>query len=259
MAAAVSGEQRCPWDAEIEEEAAALGLEAFGDGIKLAGPRTGLTTCQLVPIPDPAGTDAACLAVWSENADQLRSPEMQLLTHRTSAALSLAFHAETGRDGLRTLATRDGLTGAWNRQAFFAQLASPALSGSCEVVCANIDDFRAVNDWHGYAAGDSLIAAVAERLRDAIRPGDVVGRVSGDEFAVLCVDVADDDVARVIAERMHQTCEEPFLIAGKQMQLSITVGAAHTTEAGSGVELFDIAERMLLELKSSAPGTWRLA
>lgn len=71
--AAVVGDDRCPWDADLDDDTMVM-LDSCGDGIKLAGPRAGLGAAHLIPIPGSAGSDAACLAVWTETPGQLGSP-----------------------------------------------------------------------------------------------------------------------------------------------------------------------------------------
>ncbi len=257
--AATAGDHPQAWDAELPDEPLDTELAAFGDGIKLAGPHAGVGSCLLMAIPAAAGGDAACLAVWSETAGQLQSPEMVLLVRRVAAALTLAFQVEAGRDAQRKLATRDVLTGLWNRQSFFAHLNSAAAKRNCAVACIDIDDFRAINDWHGYPAGDDVLVSMAARLRQLMRPGDVVARVSADEFAVLCVEVRDEQAAATIAERLVQVCDEPFTVAGTKAVVDVSVAMAMSSPERCGPQLFDAAERVLLEVKDEARGSWRLA
>jgi diguanylate cyclase (GGDEF)-like protein len=102
--------------------------------------------------------------------------ELKAMGHRLAEAERLADH--------------DVLTPLLNRRAFVRELQRAiALTRRHEtpasVIYFDLDDFKAVNDDHGHAAGDAVLIAVAERLTAEVREADVVGRIGGDEFAVL--------------------------------------------------------------------------
>ena len=257
--AAVVSEGVCPWDEDLGEEPRAVDITAFGDGIQIAASHAGVASCQLLAIPASPAGDAGCLAIWSETVGLLDRPDQRLLTHRVMAALTLAFQIESGLQNERWLATRDGLTGLWNRQAFFAQLKTGAAAENCSVVCIDVDDFRAINDWHGHGAGDDLLIELATRLRQVIRPGDIVARVSADEFAVLCQDAGVAEAATAIGQRVLDVCREPFSVGGGQVDVDITVGIAVAAPERTGNKLFDAAERTMLEAKEVARGAVALA
>ena len=79
---------------------------------------------------------------------------------------------------------------------------------------ADLDGFKAVNDTHGHGVGDAVLTVVARRLEAAIRPGDVIARVGGDEFAVLCVDLADHGDALAVADRLIEAVSRPIQVGG---------------------------------------------
>lgn len=112
-------------------------------------------------------------------------------------------------------ATHDTLTDLPNRDLFREQL-EEALTGSASsqqvgVLFLDLDDFKTVNDTFGHAAGDELLVAVADRLRHALRDGDLVARFGGDEFAVLLRD-ADADLAGALANRLVGVLQAPFAL-----------------------------------------------
>jgi diguanylate cyclase (GGDEF)-like protein len=88
---------------------------------------------------------------------------------------------------LRT-ARRDPLTGLWTREAFTRRARRLLRNPHAVVVLADVDRFKQVNDTHGHAAGDALLAATAGRLAHAVGRGGVVGRLGGDEFAAVLID-----------------------------------------------------------------------
>ncbi|MFI8302588.1 GGDEF domain-containing protein [Streptomyces sp. NPDC085927] len=98
---------------------------------------------------------------------------------------------------LRT-ARRDPLTGLWTRDAFTRRARRLLRNPHAVVVLADVDRFKQVNDVHGHAAGDALLAATAHRLAHAVGRAGVVGRLGGDEFAAVLVDrdgTAADQIA----------------------------------------------------------------
>lgn len=105
------------------------------------------------------------------------------------AALSAAWgvHTVWMSRRLRT-ARRDPLTGLWTRDAFTRQARRLLRNRHAVVVLADVDRFKQVNDTHGHAAGDTLLAITASRLTHAVGRSGVVGRLGGDEFAAVLVD-----------------------------------------------------------------------
>src|ERR1700722_15407965 len=113
------------------------------------------------------------------------------------------------RRELEVRASVDALTSCLNRAATLElvdrTLAAPGSGVGHAVVFIDLDSFKSVNDDFGHAAGDRMLIEVANRLRDAIREGDRVGRFGGDEFLVICPQVESPDHAVEIAERIATT------------------------------------------------------
>jgi diguanylate cyclase (GGDEF)-like protein len=110
------------------------------------------------------------------------------------------------REELRHRATFDPLTGCYNRAAILdllsQRLALDAdVSDGVAVVFVDLDHFKKVNDRYGHAAGDELLRATSARLLAGLRGDDLVGRLGGDEFLVVCSDVGSPEQALRIAER----------------------------------------------------------
>ncbi len=132
------------------------------------------------------------------------------------------------RDRLRHLADHDALTDLPNRRRIDAgvqRLVSRAGRGTpSAVLLLDIDNFKLVNDAGGHLTGDRILVETARLLHFALRPGDELGRMGGNEFAVL-LESADAETARGAAERLRRTIEDHrFEVAGNRCELSLTVG-----------------------------------
>lgn len=257
--AAVTGDMRSPWDAQLAEDPVVVAVDEMPDGLKMAARHAGFGAVVLVPVLSATGHDAGCLAVWCEGPSRLEIPSVSVLVERAMQSITLAFQVETGRDGIRRLATRDPLTGLWNRQAFFGQLRSSKAQRGCTVASIDIDAFARINARFGHTAGDDVLVEVSTRLRDAMRPGDVIARMSADEFAVICPEVRGEEAASAIAQRIVGISEQPFMVGGTPTEMSFSVGIAVADEDRGGALLFQDAERAMLEAKAGGPGGWLFA
>ncbi|GAA5206748.1 GGDEF domain-containing protein [Microbacterium kyungheense] len=129
---------------------------------------------------------------------------------------------------LALLALHDQLTGVANRQLLQMSLddALTLAEASLEplaVLFLDVDDFKAINDTFGHAAGDSVLVELASRLHSGVRAGDIVGRMGGDEFVALCPG-ADSSAAENIAQRILEVCREPIAVADGVVVASVSVG-----------------------------------
>jgi diguanylate cyclase (GGDEF)-like protein/PAS domain S-box-containing protein len=165
------------------------------------------------------------------------------------------------RQELEKRATFDALTGCHNRSSILGMLQreleqrGPALTG---LIYVDLDDFKPVNDTLGHAAGDELLAVVAERLRAASRRGDDVGRLGGDEFVVLLRDVPGAEVAMQAAERVREALNAPTELSCGPVGLSASLGVAcaavgETISADRLVQRADVAMYRSKEQGDSQP------
>ena len=137
-------------------------------------------------------------------------------------------------------AYHDPLTELANRRRFVeattAALATRTAPGSLAVLFLDLDDFKTVNDGFGHAAGDELLAAVADRIRTGVRETDVAARLGGDEFGVLIAGVPDASFAVEAAERLLATFEIPIDVAGQQTTAGASIGIALDTADTAAVD-----------------------
>jgi len=141
----------------------------------------------------------------------------------------------------RDAALHDPLTGLPNRVLMLEMLEhafrSSRRSGKISAVLfADLDRFKEINDTYGHQIGDQLLVAVGQRVSGLLRPGDSVGRLSGDEFLVLCEGLDDPAQADPIAVRLHQELSRPFVLSGITVEISASIGVAFTGHGNDGVE-----------------------
>lgn len=134
---------------------------------------------------------------------------------------------------LARLARTDALSGLSNRRAFteFGELALANAARSarpCAIVMIDIDHFKAVNDRHGHAAGDTVIRALGAALAGAIRVGECAGRIGGEEFAVFLPD-AGSDQGMALAHRVQALVRSMRPRAGDlPLEVTVSIGVAST-------------------------------
>ncbi|MGZ9159719.1 MAG: putative bifunctional diguanylate cyclase/phosphodiesterase [Candidatus Limnocylindrales bacterium] len=163
------------------------------------------------------------------------------------------------KEELRHQAYHDPLTGLANRSMFServeAHLAVPETGHDTTVLFLDLDDFKIVNDTLGHAAGDRLLAAVAERIRGCVRADDLAARLGGDEFAVLLVDESGMDRAMAVAQRIIDALQLPFLIAGQDISVggSIGIAVAHGMGESAG-EMLRNADVAMYTAKAGGKG-----
>jgi diguanylate cyclase (GGDEF)-like protein/PAS domain S-box-containing protein len=145
---------------------------------------------------------------------------------------------------------RDPLTQLPNREVFTEEVTSALArherSGRClAVLFIDIDSLKQINDSIGHEAGDRLVAQVAERLRLAVRTGDIVGRLGGDEFGILVESLGDESEAVTVAERALASLDRPVELGSGPIAVSASIGLSTAygapSTAGTLIHEADIA------------------
>jgi diguanylate cyclase (GGDEF)-like protein len=186
--------------------------------------------------------------VFSE--DQLR--DLEDLALRAGPAIENARRFREARQ----LADLDALTGLHNRRYFHETLAREVARAHryerlLALIVLDLDDFKEINDRIGHLAGDTVLAQVAERVRDVVRSADVACRVGGDEFAIILPESTLEDADQLYRRLQTQISTRPLPEAGR---LLISAGIAQLREDDDAVAFFQRADDALYRAKAAGKG-----
>lgn len=146
------------------------------------------------------------------------------------------------RRNLREQRVTDRLTGLPNHDEFVHVLAGKILplvrqGQNAAVVLLDLDEFKYVNGYLGQEAGNSLLREVAERLRGALPEPGAVGRIGGDDFAVVLAPVADRDEAQRKVQALRESLAQPYTIRGRSVRLTTSAGIAMLPQHGEDAQI----------------------
>jgi diguanylate cyclase (GGDEF)-like protein/PAS domain S-box-containing protein len=174
---------------------------------------------------------------------------------------SVAVRDLTEHETLAHRANHDPLTGLPNRSLFLDRLehalARTLRSGTrLAVLFLDLDDFKVVNDTGGHDVGDLVLRTLALRLSAALRPGDTIARFGGDEFVVLCEDLADEHAAVGIAERLTAACSRPVTTGDQEHVVTVSAGIALLRDGrrDSAADLLKNADAAMYRAKAGGAG-----
>lgn len=149
------------------------------------------------------------------------------------------------------MARHDALTGLPNRQFLreeFELLSDEITPGTrITFLCFDLNDFKAVNDAYGRAAGDLLLRRVAERLRKSVLQSDILCRLGSDEFGVLRIGVKSDDEGRRLAQQLIDLIKEPYVLSGTLVDLGVSVGLVTAPKGDQAFDAFIQAADIALD------------
>jgi diguanylate cyclase (GGDEF)-like protein len=155
-------------------------------------------------------------------------------------------------DLFKDRAARDLLTGLPNRGEFTGRVERALIGpmrGSVAVLFVDLDGFKDVNDSFGHAVGDELLVEAAGRLSREVRERDVVARFGGDEFVAMLTDCTDE-MAVEVAERLRQELSRPYLVAGREVVVSASIGLSRPGAAEDAESALRNADLALYRAKS---------
>jgi diguanylate cyclase (GGDEF)-like protein/PAS domain S-box-containing protein len=184
----------------------------------------------------------------------------------TAVAHLLSDAVERGRSEaeIRERALHDPLTGLPNRTLFFDRLTlglarAKRSKSQVAVLLVDIDGFKSFNDGLGHRAADRLLTSVGARIVTIMREVDTVARFGGDEFVVLCENLADESEAEVLAGRLVSAFQEPFTFEGEQHKLSVSAGLATSDGNTDGEALVRDADIAMYRSKDDGGGRTTVA
>jgi len=169
-------------------------------------------------------------------------------------------HAKDGRERSSLNGQRDPLTGLPNRallhDSLYQGLTGYRLNGDkLAVLFLDLDRFKRINDGFGHDVGDELLIAVAQRLSEVVRSGDMVARVGGDEFVVVCGNITTKDDAEAIADRLLLALGAPFFLSGdRQFSVTASIGIALADSQTTPQSLLREADAAMYRAKAAARG-----
>ena len=176
--------------------------------------------------------------------------------------IAIEIHRRGFNRHLLRLAETDALTGLGNRLALgsieSARLADPA-QGGFALIQLDLDNFKAINDSFGHAAGDQALVAFASRCRGVVRADDTLARIGGDEFVVVLHHLhSPEQSARGIARRIRESLAEPIDCGGRNLRLQVSMGIATAAGPADFDELMVEADLALYAAKERGRDRYEL-
>lgn len=166
---------------------------------------------------------------------------------------------------LHALAHTDALTGIPNRRQFELGLQSaveraPSREKGFALFYLDIDHFKAINDTHGHAVGDMVLVEFARRVRNVVRSSDLVARLAGDEFTVLLEECGSPRDVELVAKKILQALEAPFMAGSHALRVGATIGIGLADAPGVTAQgIGELADRALYEAKAAGRNTFAIA
>lgn len=215
----------------------------------------------MMPIKGKGGPYGV-FVVQSLNLREFTAEDVSFL-QAIANILANAIERRVVEERNRHEALQDPLTALPNRSLFLDRLGHALAQArrrraSVAVLFLDLDQFKLVNDSLGHAAGDELLAAVAPRIEQAVRPSDTVARFGGDEFAVLAEDIASEHDAIRVAERIAAGLCQPFVLRRRQHFVSASIGISIGAGGETPGALMRDADAALYQAKERGRGGYEI-
>lgn len=217
-----------------------------------------------VPLSSHGATVGALVLQSYSDAMAYTEADKELLQF-VSTQVASAIERKQAEARLQHIARHDPLTDLANRDLFYQQLEAALdharrFGGHVGLLYIDLDEFKQVNDQHGHHVGDLLLCEVARRIAGHVREADVVGRVGGDEFLVLLNALQAPDDSLHVAEKIREALYQPFLLAGHDVHIGTSIGAAtHPRHGGDPKQLVRAADSAMYEAKKSGGNRVQMA
>ena len=256
VAEIVLREKRSAFNNVIDDAPGVMGDEHGRDSLKVRQAAIELGAKSVIVLPlIVEGKMFGMLTLYAPERDFFDDEEVKLLDE-LAGDISFGLEFIAKEEKVDYLAYYDALTGLPNRSLFFDRLTHQLGSAAREnsnvaLVLINLDRFRLVNDTLGRQAGDALLNALAQRIKDTFRAEDTVARVGADSFAVAVSGTWQaTDAARFLESHNRQLFGQPFVLGKEELRISATSGVAVFPGDGNNPEvLFGNAEAALRKSK----------
>jgi len=172
-------------------------------------------------------------------------------------------HIKNVERELLRLAHQDSLTGLANRR-FFGERVSATLKQAQRrktpvlLALADIDNFKSINDTYGHAIGDAVLSEVGRCLQRLVREGEVVARIGGDEFVVLCDDMDNLQQARAFIHSLWERLHMTVVVGDTSVSVKMSIGAAICKDEVSADAMMKLADDALYMAKEAGRDTYRV-
>ncbi|RDE18250.1 EAL domain-containing protein [Motiliproteus coralliicola] len=214
----------------------------------------GLRSCWSEPIKNSSGLVLGAFGMYYNHA---ATPNEEELNDLQSAArlAGIIMEREHNHKRMRELAYRDALTGLASRDYFHLSLEEQLQRSEhgqhrFSLLYLDLDNFKTVNDSLGHDVGDQLLQEIGRRLKQACCETDFIARLGGDEFCIILHDIVDDYYSAKVAERCLSFIAEPYLLKGREIIPSCSIGIAHFPADGDNLQaLIKAADTALYEAK----------
>ena len=219
----------------------------------------GVTAAMAAPVFE-AGKIVGSLTVATHRPGRRYSPAEQEALQAFAEHASLALNDARTVEALRSTldkaihqATHDALTGLANRtrilECLEERLMRPEAINGIGVLFVDLDRFKLVNDSLGHEVGDEVLRTMAARLASSVRPGDLVGRLAGDEFVVVCSGLHGEVDAIGLSDRICRELALPLHVADRQLVVTASVGVARAVPGIGADQLLRDADVAMYQAK----------
>jgi diguanylate cyclase (GGDEF)-like protein/PAS domain S-box-containing protein len=225
----------------------------------------GFRSCWSTPILGPDGRVLGTFALYSGGVHEPTPLEIELTALATDIA-GIAIERAHSEARVHHMAHHDPLTGLPNRAFFWSQFCRTLIEAQREghnvtVAYVDLDNFKAINDTLGHAAGDEVLRSLASRMGSSIRASDLLARLGGDEFAIVFSSPRHDRIGVIRRlEELRAAVARPLVLEGHSMTATCSMGVAFYPQDGTTPEaLLARADKAMYEAKSMGRDTLRVS
>jgi diguanylate cyclase (GGDEF)-like protein len=227
-------------------------------------PRRNLGVRGAFAFPILAGGEVEVVLEFFAEAAVVPNPALLHVMAQLGSHLGRVVERLRGQEQIVHQALHDVLTGLPNRVLFrdrleLALARADRRGSTVAVLFLDLDRFKVVNDSLGHSVGDQLLTDLSHRLKATLRAGDTLARFGGDEFVMLCEDLADEDESVRVAERVKLALLGPFLLEREEYVVTASIGVALASDADGDAEgLIRDADIAMYRAKERGPGHYEL-